>query len=346
MRDRPRARSRAAWRRAAPSPRRACVDDVEAELAACALPEGPRVQGLEPARSSTRQPRRRPGWRSPARRTAERSRPWLQVGQRAADGAPESAAGRLAATVAGSVKRESAQAGTSCRQRTSGSSAVASSHHLVEKRDAAAAASCCRGTGSRCGRAPVYATDVRVLLADPPAFTPWYDHELAAALAPGRRRRRARHVAFSVRQPSRRPTATAASEAFYPLSSRLFRRSRLRLPLKAVEHLDVLRAPRPRRCRTCCTCSGSRCRRPTCACGFRVRRPCSPRTTCCRAARRRRAISGGGCSAKFDRVVVHSERGRETLGELGIDARVIPHPVYPSAATRARRRADAALARA
>ena len=29
----------------------------------------------------------------------------------------------------------------------------------------------------------VYATDVRVLLADPPAFTPWYDHELAAALA-------------------------------------------------------------------------------------------------------------------------------------------------------------------
>jgi hypothetical protein len=24
---------------------------------------------------------------------------------------------------------------------------------------------------------------VRVLLADPPAFTPWYDHELAAALA-------------------------------------------------------------------------------------------------------------------------------------------------------------------
>src|SRR5207253_5978088 len=39
--------------------------------------------------------------------------------------------------------------------------------------------------------------------------------------------------------------------------------------------------------------------------------------------------------ARFDRVVVHSERGRETLGELGVEARVIPHPVYPSAATRA-----------
>ena len=30
---------------------------------------------------------------------------------------------------------------------------------------------------------------------------------------------------------------------------------------------------------------------------------------------------------------MHSERGRETLRELGIDARVIPHPVYPSTAT-------------
>src|SRR4051812_11125509 len=39
--------------------------------------------------------------------------------------------------------------------------------------------------------------------------------------------------------------------------------------------------------------------------------------------------------ARFDRVVVHSERGRETLRELGVDARVIAHPVYPSTATRA-----------
>src|SRR5256885_14869482 len=33
---------------------------------------------------------------------------------------------------------------------------------------------------------------------------------------------------------------------------------------------------------------------------------------------------------RFDRVVVHSERGRETLAELGVEARVIPHPVFPS----------------
>jgi glycosyltransferase involved in cell wall biosynthesis len=38
---------------------------------------------------------------------------------------------------------------------------------------------------------------------------------------------------------------------------------------------------------------------------------------------------------RFDRVVVHSASGRETLAELGVDARVIPHPVYPSAASRA-----------
>ncbi|HEY8407936.1 MAG TPA: glycosyltransferase, partial [Gaiellaceae bacterium] len=34
--------------------------------------------------------------------------------------------------------------------------------------------------------------------------------------------------------------------------------------------------------------------------------------------------------ARFDRVVVHSERGRETLAPLGVDARVIPHPVFRS----------------
>jgi glycosyltransferase involved in cell wall biosynthesis len=38
---------------------------------------------------------------------------------------------------------------------------------------------------------------------------------------------------------------------------------------------------------------------------------------------------------RFERIVVHTERGRETLAELGVDARVIPHPVYPSSASRA-----------
>jgi glycosyltransferase involved in cell wall biosynthesis len=33
---------------------------------------------------------------------------------------------------------------------------------------------------------------------------------------------------------------------------------------------------------------------------------------------------------RFDRVVVHSERGREAMSRLGADATVIPHPVFPS----------------
>jgi hypothetical protein len=30
---------------------------------------------------------------------------------------------------------------------------------------------------------PLYCKRVRVVVADPPAYTPWYDHELASALA-------------------------------------------------------------------------------------------------------------------------------------------------------------------
>src|SRR4029453_11550496 len=41
--------------------------------------------------------------------------------------------------------------------------------------------------------------------------------------------------------------------------------------------------------------------------------------------------------SRFQRVVVHSERGRDTLAELGVPAerlRVVPHPVFPSAPER------------
>src|SRR5207248_3315889 len=76
---------------------------------------------------------------------------------------------------------------------------------------------------------------VRVLLADPPAFTPPYDHELAAALA------RAGVEVELVTSPFRfgdapEPEGYRRRELFYPLSSRLFGRSRLRLPVKAAEH--------------------------------------------------------------------------------------------------------------
>jgi glycosyltransferase involved in cell wall biosynthesis len=116
-------------------------------------------------------------------------------------------------------------------------------------------------------------------------------------------------------------------ELFYPLSSRLFRRSPLRLPLKAVEHplglarlaavradvfhlqwlawpqLDarLLRLPAP---------------------SVFTAHDLLPRRTAGRTALWRRLLG------RFDCVVVHSQRGRETLGELGVEARVIAHPVF------------------
>ena len=172
---------------------------------------------------------------------------------------------------------------------------------------------------------------MRVLLADPPAFTPWYDHELAAALA---RAGADVELATSHFRFGAVPAAVGyrRSERFYPLSSRLFRRSRLRLPLKGVEHLDVLRRlgrakPDVLHLQWFAL--------PQADVRLRFRAPSVftahdllPRRTASRRDLWQRLL------AKFDRVVVHTERGRETLAELGIDARVIPHPVYPSTATR------------
>ena len=172
---------------------------------------------------------------------------------------------------------------------------------------------------------------MRVLLADPPAFTPWYDHELAAALA---------RAGADVELATSRfrfgdvppPDGYRRSERFYPLSSRLFGRSRLRLPLKGAEHLDVMRSlmlARPDVLHLQWLAL------PQADVHLRFRAPSVftahdllPRRTASRRDLWRRLL------ARFDRVVVHSERGRETLSELGVDARVIPHPVYPSAATR------------
>lgn len=173
---------------------------------------------------------------------------------------------------------------------------------------------------------------MRVLLADPPAFTPWYDHELAQALGA---------AGADVELATSRfrfgdlpvPEGYRRSERFYPLSSRLFKRSRLRLPLKAVEHLGVL-ASLARA--TPDVVHVQWLALPQADVRLRFRAPSVftahdllPRRTAGRRDLWQRLL------ARFDRVVVHSERGRETLAELGIDARVIPHAVYPSAATRA-----------
>ncbi len=173
----------------------------------------------------------------------------------------------------------------------------------------------------------LYGNAVRVALADPPAFTPPYDHALAAALA------RAGADVTLLTSPFRfgdvpAPQGYERRERFYPLSSRLFRRSRARLPLKALEHLAVLRAlarvdadvlhvqwlawPR--------LDARLRLRMPSVFTAHDL----LPRRTAKQLDLWRTLL------AKFDRVVVHSERGRERLAELGVDARVIPHPVFPS----------------
>src|SRR5204862_1386796 len=106
----------------------------------------------------------------------------------------------------------------------------------------APAASSCRGRGSRSGRARRSTVGtVRVVVADPPAFTPQYDHELAAALA---RAGADVELATSRFRFGDLPPSEGyrRSERFYPLSSRIFRRSRLRLPLRAAEHLAVMRS--------------------------------------------------------------------------------------------------------
>ncbi|MDX6411730.1 MAG: hypothetical protein QOE91_1246 [Gaiellaceae bacterium] len=168
---------------------------------------------------------------------------------------------------------------------------------------------------------------MRVALADPPAFTPQYDHALAAALARGGAdvTLLTSHFRFGA-VPA--PDGYERDERFYPLSSRLFRRSRARLPLKAAEHVAVLRGL-------------SRVAAdvlhlqwlawPKLDARLRFRVPSV--FTAHDLLPRRTAEQLGlwrGLLAKFDRVVVHSESGRARLAELGVDAHVIPHPVFPS----------------
>ncbi len=177
---------------------------------------------------------------------------------------------------------------------------------------------------------------MRVVLCDPSAFTPQYDHELAAGLA------RAGAEIELVTSRFRFGAAPAPAgyervELFYPWSSRAFHRSPLRLPLKALEHpLGMRRLARcaadvvhlqwlawPKLDRT-------------------VLRLRAPAVFTAHDLLPRRSASDRGLwldlFGRFQRIVVHSERGRELLTELGVPAerlRIIPHPVFPSDPPRA-----------
>lgn len=176
---------------------------------------------------------------------------------------------------------------------------------------------------------------MRVVLADPPAFTPPYDHALASALA-----RAGADVELVTSRFRFGATATPEGyerhELFYPLSSRLFRRSRLRLPLKALEHpLGLARLARRRADIVHLQWLAApeldvrllRARAPLVFTAHDL----LPRRTAAKAALWLRLFG------RFERIVVHSDRGSETLAGLGVPTeklRVIPHPVFPGAVRR------------
>jgi len=171
---------------------------------------------------------------------------------------------------------------------------------------------------------------MRVVIADPPAYTPPYDRSLAAALA---------HAGVDVELVTSRfrfgtvaaPEGYVARQWFYPLSSRMGGR-RIRLALKAIEHPfgmarlatlkpDVLHmqwvgAPELDRW---------------------LFRPRIPAVLTAHDIIPRRTLSKMGLWRalfdRFERIVVHSERGKGQLAEFGVaeeKLRVIGHPVFRS----------------
>jgi glycosyltransferase involved in cell wall biosynthesis len=168
---------------------------------------------------------------------------------------------------------------------------------------------------------------VRIVLADPPAFTPAYDHELAAALA------RAGEDVELVTSRFRFGEVPAAVgytrvESYYPLSSRLFGRSRLRVPVKVVEHPFGALGLNRRRAEVLHVQwlvpeLDARLLRPRIPSVFTAH-DLLPRRTASKERLWRDLL------ARFDRVVVHSDHGREALAALDVEAVVIPHPAFPS----------------
>jgi glycosyltransferase involved in cell wall biosynthesis len=171
---------------------------------------------------------------------------------------------------------------------------------------------------------------MRVVIADPPAYTPPYDRSLAAALA--RAGADVELVTSRFRFGDVAPAEGYRPRTwFYPLSSRM-RGRRLRLVVKAVEHplgMARLAAARPDVVHVQWLGAPEADRW--------LFHPRSPAVlTAHDIIPRRTARKTGTWKALFgrvERVVVHSERGRSQLVEFGVPAaklRVIPHPVFRS----------------
>jgi glycosyltransferase involved in cell wall biosynthesis len=176
---------------------------------------------------------------------------------------------------------------------------------------------------------------MHVVLADPPAFTPPYDHELAAALA------RAGAEVELVTAPFRfgarpAPDGYVLDESFHRRSSRIGPNA-VRLAVKALEHPFGMRRLLARRADVIhlqwlaapeLDVALLRTRTPLVFTAHDL----LPRRTARRARLWRRLFG------RFDRIVVHSERGRDVLAAFGVPPerlRVVPHPVFRSELPRA-----------
>jgi glycosyltransferase involved in cell wall biosynthesis len=169
---------------------------------------------------------------------------------------------------------------------------------------------------------------VRVALVDPPAYTPPYDRALAAALT------RAGADVELITSRFRyggvpEPAGYAVRELFYPVSSRIGR-TRLRQAVKTLEHplglaqLGVARSDIVH-LQWSTLPELDRWLLHTRAPLVLTAHDLLPRRTAHRT-RLWRALFD-----RFERVVVHSESGRDALAAFGVDPaklRVIPHPVF------------------
>ena len=172
---------------------------------------------------------------------------------------------------------------------------------------------------------------MRLLLIDPASFTPQYDHELASALVRAGVEVELLTSRFRFGEPPP-PDGYVRSEIFYPVSNRLFRRSRARLPLKAAEHPVGLIRIRSR--------PGEIVHHQWLAApeiDNRVLRMLRPSVFTAHDLLPRRTAAKRelwkNLLGRFSRVVVHSGHGSETLADLGVEPdrlRVIPHPVFAS----------------
>src|SRR5262245_2693231 len=172
---------------------------------------------------------------------------------------------------------------------------------------------------------------MRLLLVDPASFTPQYDHELASALVRAGLEIELLTSRFRFGDPPV-PDGYMRSEIFYPVANRVFGRSRARLPLKAAEHGVGLIRIRSR--------PGDIVHHQWLAApevDNRVLRMLRPSVFTAHDLLPRRTADKRDLWQKllrrFSRVIVHSDHGRETLTELGLEPEVlhvIPRPVFPS----------------